>query len=243
MILFHEKRRNYFHKTIILSVFLAAILISACSFSGTSTPLSDATSTPASETSTEDILATETPAAQGSSVIKFPDGSEITLYTGAQIDIITILDLAPDVSAHAITLQKGHIIVSSQLPDGIWFSVLNPLSYVVVVTGSIMELEFDPESGFYLLDCIEGTCKMGTDNEHLFDVLEGQQACMDEAGNFFGPFDDIAFEDLSDLCQNSISIEPPTSVAETSTATPDIRASATAACSDFEDDFPGTPCP
>ena len=237
-------RRNIYQKSFGTFIFLAAMLLSACSFTTASpTPLPDTDPAPVPETPTEEIPPTEPVLVAGTSIVQFPDGSEITLFSDAIIDIITILDLAPEVHAHAITLQKGHIIVNSQLPDGIWFSVLNPFNYVAVVTGSIIELAFDPSTGLYIMDCKEGVCKMGIDNEHLFDILEQQQGCLDQAGNFFGPFDNVAFEELADLCQNGIPAATLTPVAQQPSETPDIRASATAACNEFEGEFPGTPCP
>jgi len=237
-------RRSIYQKSFGTLIILAAMLLSACSFTAASPTLPpDTELAPVPETPTAEILPTETATFAGTSIVQFPDGSEITLYTDAIIDIITILDLAPEIPAHAITLHKGHIIVNSKLPDGIWFSVLNPFNYVAVVTGSIIELAFDPSTGLYIMDCKEGVCKMGIDNEHLFDILEQQQGCLDQAGNFFGPYDNVAFEELADLCQNGIPAATPTPVAQQPSETPDIRASATAACNEFEGEFPGTPCP
>jgi len=244
MYVFKRERGRISRNPINVFMVLIILLISACSFSTTSpTPPPDTEPAPVPETPTEEIVLTETPTLMGTSIVLFPDGSQITLFVDSLIDIITILDLAPEVPAHAITLHKGHIIVNSKLPDGIWFSVLNPFNYVAVVTGSIIELAFDPSTGLYIMDCKEGACKMGIDNEHLFDVIEQQQGCMDEEGNFFGPFNDVAFDELTDLCQNSIPAETPTPSGEEPSATPDIQASATAACNEFEGEFPGTPCP
>ena len=244
---FKTERRFISQKSISVLLVLTTLL-TACSFtSPTASPVppTDTASTqiPESETPTEEMAPTETESMLGTSIVKFPDGSEITLYTDSAIAIITILDLVPAVPAHAISLQKGHIIVNSQLADGIWFTVLNPFNYVAVVTGSSMELAFDPETGLYLMECEEGTCKMGTDNENLYDVLEEQQGCIDETGNFFGPFDDVPFDELDEHCQELIATSTPAPDGQQPDTTPDIRASATAACEEFEGDFPGTPCP
>lgn len=239
-----EEPGSISQKSICAFMVLVVLLLSACSFFTTSpTPPPDTAPTPVSETPTEEILPTTTASVMGTSIVQFPDGSAITLFADSLIDIITILDLVPDVPAHGITLQKGHIIVNSQLPEGLWFSVVNPFNFVALVTGSIMELAFDPDTGLYIMDCKEGTCKMWVDNENLFDVLEQQQGCMDKTGNFFGPFVDVAFDELADLCQNYIPIETPTPEGQQPSATPDIRASATAACEEFASEFPGTPCP
>lgn len=109
-----------------------------------------------------------------------------------------------------------------------------------------MELSFDPATGQYLMNCREGACRMGQNIDKLFFVLQQQQGCMDQAGNFYGPFDNVDFEDLAELCDNSTPSElPPTATLTPAppTATPDIQATATASCLAYENQFPGTPCP
>ena len=59
-------------------------------------------------------------------------------------------------------------------------------------------------------------------------------------------FDDVGFDELGELCvyDPSQETEPPEDTdTPTPSETPDSEGTATAACQDFESQFPGTPCP
>lgn len=240
MCLYTDVRAVIFDKVVILSLLLTGLLLTAC-YSTPDTPILPSDTAPPSPT--EEILPTATESPINTSIVKFPDGSEITLFAGSQIDVFTTFDLAPRGSGGLISLQKGQIIVNSNLPTGLWFTVFNPFNYIALVTGSIMELAFDPDTGIYIMDCKDGSCQMGINIDNSMYILEKQQACMDASGNVYGPFEDVPFDELADLCLEYILLGTPTPLGEQPSATPDIRASATAACQEFEGEFPGTPCP
>jgi hypothetical protein len=182
------------------------------------------------------------------SIVRFPDSSIISLAPDAYIEIASIEELTSEEPGHEIMLHRGKIEVNSQLPEGIWFTVFNRNYYLARVTGSIMILYFDSVTGQFMMDCVEGLCEFGMNLQNMQSMAENHQGCIDEEGNFFGPFDGVSFDELKELCVDIIPTDTPTTeTTETNTPTtsqtPDSEATATASCKDFESQFPGTPCP
>ena len=97
-----------------------------------------------------------------------------------------------------------------------------------------------------MMSCVEGACESGQDGEASLTLGLNQQGCIDEEGHYIGPFDDVGFDELGELCvyDPSQETEPPEDTdTPTPSETPDSEGTATAACQDFESQFPGTPCP
>jgi hypothetical protein len=242
----HDKNTKGFDKHIpilfLLAISSVVLLLAGCS----STP------TPATQEEPSALSqATETsppPIDIAPSIVRLPDGSEISMESDTYIEILKVDGLPSDDSGHEIMLHRGEISVESQLPQGKWFTVVNRDYYYARVTGSIFIVFYDPDSGQFMIECVNGDCEMGPDLQNIVGLLEGQMGCLDEEGNFFGPYSDIDFEELSEVCVFSEQPETPTTTyTETSTPEPsgtlDDEATATAACKDFESQFPGTPCP
>jgi hypothetical protein len=195
---------------------------------------------------------TQLPEAAGSanelmpSIIRLPDGSEISLEPDTYLEIIKVSDLSSGDSGHEVLLHRGKIEINSQLPEGTWFTVYNRSYYYARVTGSIMVIFYDPASGKFIMSCVEGSCESGLSGKTSLTFGTNQQGCIDEEGHFIGPFDNIGFDELSKLCvfTGPQETQPPEATdTPTPSKTPDSEGTATAACIDFESQFPGTPCP
>lgn len=187
--------------------------------------------------------------------IFLPSGSKIVIRSLTQISLPNQLDL--------VTLQNGEILVKSRLPDGSWFTVVNPNGYLARVTGSIMVVTYDPVTYIFTVNCIIGRCQIGPDENRLSEVRGGEKGWIDLAGNFQGPaIYDIEILRLiygnDNLTEESGSIPTytntptetstgtPTASLEatiTQTPTPNWMATATQACVIFHTKYPKTPCP
>ena len=100
-----------------------------------------------------------------------------------------------------------------------------------------MFVGIEKDIGKFTAICVDGVCDLGSDLQSLIRLPTGNMGWLNEAGDFEGPFE-IDVNALRKGCgEDYISVEiPPTS-------TPDIDATATAFCGDFEEENPGTPCP
>lgn len=226
---------------------VVCLLVIASLLAGCSSPETPVTQLEPTED--EPIVETRAPSIDvEQSTIRLPDGSEISMEADSHIEIINVAGLSSGISGHEILLHSGKISVESQLPSGTWFTIMNPNDYVARVSGSIMMLVVDPMTGSFMIECIEGFCELGPDLQNLFNISETNKACLDQEGIFFGPFADITFGELLEICGTGIPVDTPTSeVTATytpeSTSTSDVEATATQSCIDFETENPGTPCP
>jgi hypothetical protein len=242
----HDKNTMGFNNQIsifyLLAISSAVLLLAGCS--STPTPATQEEPSALSKT----IETSPPPIDLAPSIVRLPDGSEIIMEADAYIEILRVDGLSSGESGHEIMLHRGQISVESLLPQGEWFTVVNRDYYYARVTGSIFIVFYDPVSDQFMIECVSGDCEMGPDLQNIVGLVAGQMGCLDEEGNFFGPYSDIDFEELSEVCVFSEQPETPTAThTETSTpepsGTPDDEATATAACKDFESQFPGTPCP
>jgi hypothetical protein len=192
-----------------------------------------------------------------------PSISDIFLPSGSKIVIRSLTQISLPDQPVVITLQYGEILVKSRLPDGSWFTVVNPNGYMARVTGSIMVVTYDPVTYLFTVNCIIGLCQIGPDENRLTDVRGGEKGWLDLAGNFQGPAvydidllrliygDDNLTEESGTIptyttTPTEIFTGTPTASLEatiTQTPTPNWMATATAACIVFHSKHPGTPCP
>lgn len=185
----------------------------------------------------------------GQNYIRLPDGSEIILGLNSEIELNKVFGLTRGASEHEVLLLRGTILVISRLPEGRWFTVINPDGYIARVTGSVMVVGYDAETGQFITDCVEGDCELGPDAQTLFQLAADDQGWLDENGNFQGPFE-VDMEELRTTYGEAIPTEPPdtetpepdTETPEPDTETPDAEAAATAACEEHLSQFPLTPC-
>jgi len=242
----HKKHNaTIIHRRIPTSFLITFLLIGSilAGCSPTATPTTEVAPPETTQTPDEGEPANES----FPSIVRLPGGSEISLEPDTYLEIIRVSDLSPGDSGHEVMLHRGKIEVDSKLPGGIWFTVYNRDYYFARVTGSTMSVLYDMITKQFLVSCDEGTCELGLNGEASQTLETNQQGCIDEFGNFIGPFDDVDFDDLSELCVfEPQETETPTAT-ETGTPTPSLtpasEETATAACVDFESQFPGTPCP
>ena len=238
-------RKVCFHKVFFALTIAITILISGCSFSQQTTP----TSTSETETS-ESVEDTATPVPEDEQIttygplckvslsyIRFPDGSELYLAPETEIEILSIEDLSTGISGYEILLSRGQLVILSQPPQEVQFTVISPEGYIAQLTGSIMFVGIEKDLGKFTAICVDGVCDLGSDLQSLIPLAAESEGWLDENGNFQGPFE-IDINTLREGCgEDYISVVIPP------TPTPDIGATATAFCGTFEEENPGTPCP
>ncbi len=180
------------------------------------------------------------------SIIQLPDGSRIVLMGNSEISFSGIAGLGTGLAENQAWLIHGEALIVSQQPAGTWFTILNPGGFIVHVAanlgtpGATMLVNYDPATGQFAVDCISGICELGPDAGHLVIVPPNEQGSLDQNGVFQGPFasDPSISGTYGNYYQSGAPI--PTYVL---TPTSDQAATATAACQQFNSQFPGTPCP
>jgi len=169
----------------------------------------------------------------GKSIIRLPDNSEIILGLDTEIELLEVYGLMSGATKHEVLLLRGVIYVKSQLPDGIWFTVLNPNGHKVRVTGSIMIVDYDADAGLFKTDCIEGDCVfLSPADQEILHLAAHEHGWIDENGYFDGPIE-VDIEELRIVYGEEKIPEKE----------PDLDATATQACSDYQSEFGLTPCP
>ena len=195
------------------------------------------------------------PTAPVLTVVHLPDGSEIVANGGSEFSFVqptgggTAFD-------NRVLVNGGEILIISLLPAGYWFTGTNPLGFIAHVTaapttpGAIMRLNYDLATGKFIVDCIQGICETGPDAQRLTTIPWGNQGDLDQSGNFQGPSAlDIYKINGIYAVYIQLGLTAPTSVGATptepqsQTPTPDLPATATYACQQFESQYPATPCP
>lgn len=233
-------RKSRFNKIIYALIIGLALLIAGCSPQKTSTkvlttmPLND-TSTP--EPVTEEVISYGTLCKIDLSYIRFPDGSELFLGPETEIEILTIPDLSTETPNYEVLLRRGFLVIQSQPPQDIQFTVISPGDYIAQLTGYLMYVGIEQDTTNFKAICLAGECNLGSDPDSLQNLAAGREGWLDKAGDFQGPFE-IDLNALREGCgEDYISVViPPTPV-------PDLDATATAFCGEFEEEYPGTPCP
>jgi hypothetical protein len=183
------------------------------------------------------------------SVLNLPDGSQIVLKSFTEIKI----------GSGDTLIKSGEALVVSLLPAGSWFTVVNPRGFIGHVTadpnkpGAIMLVTYDDVTGKFSVVCIQGICELGPDAGHLTGIPYSSEGSLDLIGKLNGP----ASIDLTQIIAlygkyiqvgligptAVVSTPTPTNPAVPPTSTPDIGATATAACANFHSKFALTPCP
>jgi len=233
-------RKIQFHKIFFTITIAIVILISGCSSqkNSTASPISKAGEDTPIPVPEEVLITTFGPLCKiGLSYIRFPDGSELFLGPETEIEILTIADLSTGTPGYEVLLRHGYLVILSQPPQEIQFTVFSLEGYIAQMAGSLMYVGIEEETGNFKALCVDGVCDLGSDPESFLSLPEGSEGWLNLAGDFQGPFE-IDFNVLREGCgENYISVVIPP------TPTPDVDATATAFCGDFEEENPGTPCP
>lgn len=189
------------------------------------------------------------------SLITLPDGSKIILLPNAKVQILTQPGIPAESEEIAIMLLQGEIMVVPNLAAGQWFTVQKPNGYSARVQGCAMTVNFNDQQNTLYVTCIAGKCEVSPDFTNYRSLTN------DLSWSYQGafPFDPVAidfeklFADYNEdipACVAAEQNQPTpqgtvgTATAEsTATATPNLAATATEACSIFHKQFPATPCP
>lgn len=239
-------RRSPNHTLIIISGLMAILVLSGCAGLGLNSP----TATPIPE------VGTEPPATQelvecvpirlanstGLSLLTFPDGSQIFLGPETEFEFIP-MGSCMGADTHRVTLLKGEIAVSSLLPLTDPFTVFGPEGTKTTLSETGLVL-IDPETGVFQVNCTNGICSLGI-SDQPYALVCGETGEIDPDRNYIGP-DDIDLDRLTpygDWLMPKCDLAPTQPPAATETPAPDTGATATAACSDWLNQFPLTPCP
>ena len=221
-------------------IIIILALIAGCSsqeptITPTKIPLAKATYTP--EPANVEIPETGLLCKSDLSHIRLPDGSDFYLSAQTQITILEFLDQTIDVSLIRLLIEKGKIIIVSPLPENIMFIIESPLGSIARVDGGFTVVEYDEENKKFTTQCINGPCEVGFDPDSLNMLASNHAGVVNEEGEFID-LGEITNDDLLSGCEdNYIFVDIP------ATPTPDVGATATAFCGEFEVSNPGTPCP
>jgi|GEM_PF-4980834 hypothetical protein len=174
-----------------------------------------------------------------------PDGTEIFFSEDTVINMIKVAGLTNGAVDHDALLQHGPVFIRSFLPDGKWFTILSSNGLIARLDGSAM-VAYDANTNVFTEYCLSDICEFGSNVLDLHYILSGQRSWLDGNGAVHDPLD-IELANLPENCKFQFpevglvdQIETPT---PETTSSPDVIATSTAACQDFESEFPGTPCP
>ncbi|MCG7852278.1 MAG: hypothetical protein MIO92_07130 [Methanosarcinaceae archaeon] len=177
----------------------------------------------------------------GMSLLTFPDGSQMFLGNNTEIDFIPA-DYCPGFTEHRAYLLHGEIAVRSLLPDDSLFTVFSPEGFKVTLDDTGL-VSYNLENKLLTLNCSNGKCTIGTEQQPYL-LICGQMVEFDQNAVLNGPFgiNVSVLAPYGDWLLPNCNFIPdePTS---TPTPTSDVGATATAACSAWNNEFPMTPCP
>lgn len=236
--------RKYIVQTSIASVgLIVALILASCSGIKTPTP----TVTPLPGTGTPGTPVTDTckpmrvASSSGMALLNLPDGSQVFLAPNTEFDFIPS-GYCPGDALHQLTLIKGEIALRSILPNERLFKIITPEGYTVTLNDTGL-ITYDMDKKRTTVNCTNGFCTMGTEAQPVM-ITCGQMAEIDPGPVINGPFGiDLTklapYGDwLMPKCGQGATVTP-----SISTPTPDFGATATAICSDWQNNFPMTPCP
>ncbi|MFC2063924.1 hypothetical protein ACFLXB_02380 [Chloroflexota bacterium] len=206
---------------------------------------------PVTPTSTQNlVVSTEPPATQplvecipmrvansaGLALLTFTDGSQVFLGPETEFDFIP-MGSCTGAATHRVTLLKGEIAISSLLPLPVLFIVDNGggIEATLSETGLV---RIDAETDALQVNCTNGICSLGNSSQP-FALVCGETGEIELDGQYTGP-DEI---DLDLLIPYGDWLMPKCDLVPNPTPTPNIGATSTAACSDWLNQFPLTPCP
>lgn len=208
-------------------------------------------------------LAPTTIPTQSNTIITLLDGSKMILTSNSKVKVLRQPGIDDDSQEVGVSLLDGEIMVIPNPLTETWFRVESPTGYNARVQGCAMVVSFDPSRDNFGIQCIAGYCEIGTDAKYLMEA-ESNNAWTYQNGILGEPVT-VNFVilqnhfnlDLPDCVTNAENLPIPQTGAKsptpTSTATAtatktlmptiDDEATATAACYNFHEEFPLTPCP
>lgn len=242
-----------FFSFIVASIMLF-LLISCNTPQATTPPPTLPTSKPPTATATEVPTATTIPTATPVPVIPntgltLMDGSIVILKPGARIEVLKQPGLPVQSQEVVVKLIKGEILVISGPTSKTWITVQNPVGTAARLQGCAMIVSYDTILDSFEMKCLGNKCEISADPETFLPVsLLFSQSY--KKGKLLDPTKidsgQLAIDYKDDFPACVIAALPtatPTATKIPATKTPDAAATATAACTDFHQKFPATPCP
>ncbi|MCD4679779.1 MAG: FecR domain-containing protein [Bacteroidales bacterium] len=190
------------------------------------------------------------------SAIILPDGSQIILKPETRIEILQQPGIPLESVEITVKILKGEIMVVPNIEENAWFNVQNSSDITAQVQGCAMVVNVDDQSDSFGIKCIDSNCNVALTSENLVSltsnfawiIQDGLILDNPEVIDFTTLSKDYA-EDMPVCVANAISLPIPQTSGQASTftptptRTPDLAATATSACADFQEQFPATPCP
>ncbi len=183
------------------------------------------------------------------SVVRLPDWSIIILKPNTKIEILEQPGIPSESMNITVRLLQGEIMAIPNLGGENWFMVQNPQGRTARIQGCAMVVKNDDTSDTFEMLCIGGRCEFGVSPEELHFATMGYSwtlmggVIQDPASIDYNKLHNEYNGDLPACVSDAESQPLPQIVTETPTPTLDFPATATAACSTFQQLFPSTPCP
>lgn len=257
-----------FGKILVSVLVIAFLLIAAtgCQSSAATTavplPVTGGESDPTSTPKPIDSVAPIIP----NTLIMLPDGSKIILKPGAKIEILSQPGIPASSTSIVVNLMQGEILALPNLESKVMFSVQSSDGYGAQIQGCGMTVKIDTKSDLFEMQCIGGSCEIGANSANMVEAGVNKVWKL-IAGILAEPvavdFKQLALdypEGLPACVADSELLIPETGgSAPTATSTPvavtktptviipqtggnSLSLTATAACAQWLQQFPSTPC-
>ncbi len=194
--------------------------------------------------------------ATANAFVVLPDGSRVEMLSGTEF--IVLEEQVGESPKNNMNLAKGEIVLMLQADRENWFTVETASGFTARLKGCSMAVTNKPAEGIFEVACINGTCELipGTGSSTTLRSGEKLAYVWGKQGEVGLVEDAVLAEKYSSTYQQCAAPVIPVTGGAAATATPtglipvtggtatdDLAATATAACSVFEENFPGTPCP
>ena len=184
-----------------------------------------------------------------------PGNVKLLLHDGTQLEMLPLTELqviaeAPspdDLTGTLFSLVDGQVVIVPNNENTGLFTVFIPGNRNASLQGCAMAASYSSIDDSFAVYCVGGLCKFNATTTII--VNPGTYVIYkDDMVKEQGSFDEVAFEEVFNtkmpVCLTGL---VPVTGGEAETETPeptaDTAATATAACSIFQQQFPSTPCP
>ena len=242
---FSKKSSNQTWK--IISSLMTILILSGCAGLGlnspTATPIPDVGTEPPATQELVECKPLRVANSAGLALLTFTDGSQVFLGPETEFDFIP-MGSCTDATMHRVYLIKGELAVNSLLPLTDPFMVYSPDGAIATLSKTGL-VRIDVDTGVFQVNCTKGNCSLLGSGTQPYALACGKAGETDLDGQYTGP-DGIDLDLLTpygDWLMPKCDLVPTQPPAATETPAPDTGATATAACSDWLNQFPLTPCP
>lgn len=172
--------------------------------------------------------------------VRLKQGSDLYLSALTRVSILEYPDWTAEASILRVFIEQGKLAILSQPLKNISYILETPSGIIARINSGFMiveYVEYDEDKQELFAYCINGPCEIGLDLNFMNLIETGHSGVINHRGTF-ADLGEIPGDDLISGCEEDhLVLEVPT------TPTPDLGATATAFCGEFEENNPGTPCP